>query len=202
MVLYTAVTLTEPKAPPRKPAAHSGKKSATAPGRLALEDERAHFARYAGKRRDAFYPVVRPSRSSAFGAGEPLPVNSAGIASAGMNGTWALTGINTVNGVRSALIENNTTHEIQFLHAGDRWNGLRVVSIEADGVEFMNALQQQTRLTFAEPRPDAAPGGRAQNATANPGAPLPDAAPSSSPTGSVSPQPLLEAIRERSGYQP
>ena len=108
-------------------------------------DLSAHFPRYTGGARDPFAPGVvlpRPKASA--------PSAATARALSAQTG-WTLTGINSVNGVSSALIENAATGESVFLQPGDRWNGLRVVSIKPDRVLFQNALGHQDSLTFAQP---------------------------------------------------
>lgn len=141
VVAYTAVVLTEPETAkrkaPRRPAA-----SARALEGFTEEDMKARFARYAGAPRDAFLPRVVPSRSGAPGAGA-LPFADAGI--------WLLTGINVINGVRNALLENGATGETVFVRSGERWNGLLVFRIEPNAVLFVNDKGKMTRIAFLDP---------------------------------------------------
>jgi hypothetical protein len=98
----------------------------------------AHFARYTGTSRDPFIPGVALDNPDSGGPGSLV------------NGSkWQLTGINSINGITSALIENADTSV--FLKVGDRWNGLRVASISDDAVNFINSLGQVTQLGFAPP---------------------------------------------------
>ena len=130
------------------------------PNGLLPADLKAHFPRYAGGTRDPFAPGVVIAHA--------LPKPAAAPAGRAQTG-WALTGINSVNGVASALIENSATGESVFLQPGDQWNGLRVVSIKSDRVLFRNALGHEDTLTFA-------PASRStRRAPAGPGPPPPAA---------------------------
>lgn len=139
--------------------------AAADPNGILPEDLNAHFPRYSGGARDPFAPEVVIAR--------PKTVTGA---SAGRNRTnatgWALTGINSINGVASALIENSATGDSVFLQPGDRWQGLRVVAIKDDRVVFQNALGREDTLTFAPPADDKT------NASGNPAAGAAPSAPS------------------------
>ncbi len=170
VAVYAWVLLTQPDtpAPTRKvhvlrPAIASADEDAA--------DALVHFARYGGGKHDPFLPHLpasaRPAATQAA-HGEP--------------GKWTLTGISSINGVPNALVESASGDSV-FLHPGDRWRGLRVLSIGTDAVVLLNALGQQTILAF---RPL--------------GASLPDAASGRGfhlqPLGSVSPLPVdLGSIR-------
>ncbi len=128
-----------------------GKKTLTKTGSRAgegitEEDLKAQYARYTGKQRDGFFPKVIPAKSA---LGEAPRGNVLGNLD-----TWNLTGVSVVNKIRSATLENIATKEIDFVKAGDRWNGLRVMAVGEDHVILRNAKEQQTRLTFVEPTPD------------------------------------------------
>lgn len=122
------------------------------------EDLKARFPRYAGGRRDPFVPGVALARRT-------LPEATAMNAQTG----WTLTGISAVNGTASALIENPATGESVFLQPGDRWNGLRVVSIRPDRVLFLNGLGRHDALTFAAPPEDKTGGVSVPSAPSLPG---------------------------------
>ena len=137
---------------------------------LTPQDLAAHFPRYSQvSKRDPFNPLVGGSNAA---ANSPF-----GDASTTANGSWALTGINTVNGIPSALVENATTGESLFLEPGDTWKGLRVLDIATDSVTFVNPLGQQTTLGFVAPSVVAA-------SNAKTSAPLPS-------LSSISPLPAL-----------
>src|SRR5579862_2543204 len=100
-------------------AKHSGSASTTLASAdqnaILPQDYTAHFPRYAGGKRDPFIPLVATAASSSSGAGN--------------QGEWLLTGISSINGVPSALVENSTTGESAFLTNGESWRGLKVKSI-------------------------------------------------------------------------
>ena len=157
VVVYAAVVLTEPEAPPRKPSVRTKRSASTAENGFTEADLTARFVRYSGRQRDAFSPRVVPrkprvARPAPKSAPPPAP-KGAGIASLGTPGSWALTGITAINGVQSALVENGSTKESLFLKVGDNWNGLRVLAVESNAVVLANALGQRTRLTFEETAP-------------------------------------------------
>jgi len=119
-------------------------------------DLNAHFARYVASGKDPFVPAIalRPSTPGVLGGAE-----SGG-------GQWSLTGVNTIDGVTTATVENPASNDSVFLKVGDSWNGLRVTSITSESVAFENALGQPTTLSFpgndvtetgapAKPEPDA-----------------------------------------------
>ena len=141
LAAYALVLNTQPDTPTARRVVRTTRIVQTAdPNGVLPEDLSARFSRYAGGKRDPFTPGVVLTRPKTVSA-------SAGHAQTG----WALTGISSVNGVASALIENGATGESVFLQPGDRWNGLRVVSIRSDKVLFLNALGRTDTLTFAQP---------------------------------------------------
>lgn len=114
-------------------------------------DYSARFIRYVGgNRRNPFTPLI---------------ASSSGAPDDPSNG-WSLTGINTIDGVTSAVLENSGTGDTAFVKPGDRWNGLRVVSIGMDNVILQSGAGLETVLSFPA---DAASG--------------PDDSPSSLPNG-------------------
>ncbi|MCC6445830.1 MAG: hypothetical protein IT210_20545 [Armatimonadetes bacterium] len=164
---YAVVLLTEPEPPARKSAPRSRQRAVRNADGITEADRSARFPRYTGGSRNAFAPVVVPAKPSRLAAlGNDLPQ---GIAAPGTDGVWSLTGVNIVNGVHNALIENPATQESQFLRVGDRWNGLRVAAIQEDGMIFLNALGQETRLTFAQPAAEPVPGGPGSAVPPGPG---------------------------------
>jgi len=104
------------------------------------DDTNVHFPRYVGSNRDPFIPKIA--------ADNPNPNGPGGL----VNGkTWQLTGINSINGQTTALLENSQTQQSVFLKVGDGWNGLTVISISDDAVNFVNSLGQVSQLGFAQP---------------------------------------------------
>jgi hypothetical protein len=104
------------------------------------DDTNAHFPRYVGSSRDPFIPGVSLNDGQTSGSGSMVS-----------SGKWALTGINTIDGTTTALIENSGTSESDFVKVGDTWNGLKVVAISDNSVAFVNALGLPTQLGFAAP---------------------------------------------------
>lgn len=160
VAIYAVVLLTEPEKPVSKP-----KKRTTlgagmaAPAGFLPEDMTAKFEPYEGKSRDAFQPEVLPKQSviKALPLVRTPPSLGNIFSSLGLRGSWTLTGINTVNGTLSALIENPTTGDSAFLKTGDSWNGLQVVDIQPDTVVFLNSLGQRTQLKFVDPNDETTP---------------------------------------------
>ena len=144
VAVYAGVLLTQPDPPAP---AHRLRTARPAPapeaGMLTEADLTSDFARYHGGKRNPFLPPV-PNAARRAAADETK------------RGAWALTGINIINGVPNALLEDGATGESVFLKPGDRWQGLRVLSIGTDAVAFLNALGQQTHLAF-RPLQAAAP---------------------------------------------
>lgn len=156
VAVYAAVLLTQPDAPAPHRRVHTARRATgEADAAVTQADLMAHFARYHAGKRNPFLPKL------------PLvkPQARPGAASGGGRGQWTLTGINIINGVPNALVEDSATGDSVFLKPGDRWRGLRVLSIGTDAVAFLNALGQQTHLAFrpleaVAPEPGArGPGG-------------------------------------------
>ncbi|MBV9851447.1 MAG: hypothetical protein JO250_17400 [Armatimonadetes bacterium] len=150
VAVYAVVLLTQPDTPVRHTVPrHTVRRAAGEADGITEADLTAHFARYVPGKRDPFVPKVVPPKAAA-GRGE---------GPGGARDAWTLTGIYAVNDTLNALVENRATGDSVSLKAGDRWRGLRVVSIGSDAVRFQNALGQQTRLAFAPP-PAEGPGAR------------------------------------------
>jgi hypothetical protein len=181
---YAAVVITEPEAAPKRPTTPTKRAASSLPNGLTEADMKARFARYNAPARDAFKPLVVASKSSVNAA------NRQSQSLLGVDGAWALTGINEVNGTPIAVIENASTRDSQFLQVGDTWKGLRVQSVSSDGLVFVNAQGQQTRLGFVAPAPlnvmPISPGRLVTEPTpAAPGTLVTDAAPPSAREGSA-----------------
>ena len=134
-VAYAIVVLTQPDAPATKHRVHITSHAKAAADDFTDEDLAAHFGRYSPSTPNPFLPALLLGKA----AGSKV--------SAGPSG-WALTGINILNGVPNALLENGKTNDSVFLKPGDGWQGLRVLSIGDDTIVFINALGQQTHLSF------------------------------------------------------
>lgn len=193
VAVYAVVLLTQPDAPVPHRRVHAARRATADADAFAAADLSAHFARYPASKRNPFLsklPPVKPQASLKAGAG------------AG-RGQWTLTGINIINGVPNALVEDSATGDSVFLKPGDHWRGLRVLSIGTDAVAFLNALGQQTHLAFrpleaALPAPGArGPGGFHLQGlgTVSPLAPM--------PVGPVNirPLPVLPPLGSPSGPQ-
>lgn len=156
-VVYVIVLYTEPAKPPKKVTKRSTVGAASAaPQGFLPEDMTAHFAAYQSKGapKDAFRPGISAKRpqTNALPSGPKL----GGLFSPlGTRGSWTLTGVNVINGKRSALIENPLSGDSMFLKVGDLWNGLQVAAIESDTVVFVNSLGQHTELKFMDPADDS-----------------------------------------------
>jgi hypothetical protein len=145
--------LTQPQTPTTTThirASHSAAAAGSTDG-ITQADLHAHFPRYTGTSRNPFAPLV---------AEATLPNGSSpsGFTIAGQGGAqsgWSLTGIDTVNGVTSALVENGKTGESVFLHPGQHWQGFRVAALESNAVILTDPAGQQTRLAFITTVPDS-----------------------------------------------
>lgn len=134
--IYAVVLLTQPDAPTPTHKRLTVRRARADADALSAADLSAHFARYHAGKRNPFLsklPAAKPPVGAAAGGGR---------------GEWVLTGINIINGVPNALVENGATGDSVFLRPGDRWRGLRVLSIGTDAIAFLNALGQQTHLAF------------------------------------------------------
>jgi hypothetical protein len=151
-IAYAAVLLTEPDKPPVKVVRRTAP-AVQAPKGFAEEDLNAVFPRYAARARDAFLPKVMSSKRSVATA--PADGKSAETASGLPAGVWMLTGITSVNGVRTALVENGSAGDSVFLKVGDIWNGMRVAAIEQNSLVMVSPAGRKTRFGF--PAFDEAP---------------------------------------------
>ena len=136
VAVYAVVLLTQPDPPASPRKIHVARRAPAEASDFTQDDLNAHFARYGGGKRNPFLSGLPPAKPGGAAGAQP--------------GQWTLTGINVLNGVPSALVENGTTGESAFLRAGDRWRGLRVASIGPGAVSFVNALGQRTRLAFRD----------------------------------------------------
>ncbi len=62
-----------------------------------------------------------------------------------------LTGISSIDGVQSALLENTASGTNVFLKVGDVWMAHRVTQISDAGVTLINDKGQQMELSFPSP---------------------------------------------------
>lgn len=137
VAIYAYVLNTTPPAASTHRTTHFAKKqTSTLANGITPEDLTAHFPRYAVGAKDPFLPAI-----------DLHPGQAPGVPGSG-GGEWSLTGINTINGVTTATVENPASSDSVFLKAGDRWNGLQVRQVNNDNVIFENALGQETRLSF------------------------------------------------------
>ncbi len=145
-VVYAIVVLTQPDAPVAKRRVHVTRVVHAQADDFTQADLTAHFARYPVSKRNPFLPalLLGGTRAAHTAPGGP--------------GGWTLTGINIINGVPNALVENPSANDSVFLKPGDSWKGLRVASIGSDTIVFVNALGQQTHLSFQVTEKDAGKG--------------------------------------------
>jgi hypothetical protein len=162
---------------PHKPHTNFGTTASQADSNaITPQDLTAYFPRYSGGSRDPFDPVVV--------SGQALRMANGRSAS-----SWSLTGINTIDGVTTALIENSGTGDSVFLKVGDKWNGLRLTSIGSDNATFVDGDGKVTQLSFSDEVSDTS--NTESLATAPPlptGNPLP--VPGTVPTGGIAPFPV------------
>lgn len=149
VVVYAVFFLTQPDAPVTKRRVHVTRVVHAQADDFTQEDLTAHFARYPVGKRNPFLPALLLGNAQ----------NGAKThAVSGGPGGWTLTGINIINGVPNALVENASASDSVFLKPGDGWKGLRVVSIGSDTIVFVNALGQQTHLSFQVTEKDTGKG--------------------------------------------
>ncbi|BDI31629.1 hypothetical protein CCAX7_36800 [Capsulimonas corticalis] len=166
VVAGAVVFLTEPDPPVAHKKVKHTSVTVQTPDGFTDADYNAHFTRYAGGARDAFAAVVTPPKPVAIVKAPPKPNVSAS------KGEWELTGVNTIDGVASAVVENRSSGDVAFLKAGDTWRGLRVVQIATEFLVLENGIGQQTRLAFKTDAPEpAGPMTAAASAPGVPGAP-------------------------------
>ena len=140
------------------------------------EDLTAHFDRYPGGGRNPFMPVITAGTSLSGGGGKS-------------SSTWALTGIDSIDGATTALVENSSTGDSVFLKAGDHWNGLKVVSIGSQSATFEDSYGKITQLSFADQVPDSTDNANTPVAPlTQPNTPFPVSG--SVPTGGIPPFPV------------
>jgi len=145
---YALFLNTQPDKPTTRRVSHTLLSArASDPNGILPADLNTHFTHYTGGKRDPFVPGVTVARLRVQKAAEPPTLS-------GSRTGWALTGINSVNGVRSALIENSATGDSVFLQPGDRWNGLRVAAIQSSSVLLKDGQGHGDTLTFAAPPDD------------------------------------------------
>jgi len=126
------------------PSATSGRikatKSAKASSKGALFDEndfKAKFPRLTDGIRDAFMPVVARTKGRGIktddGIAEPVVIPP--VLTMGESG-WYYTGMAEVNSVPTAIVENTTTGDGEFLKQGQRWKQAVVTRIGSDSISF------------------------------------------------------------------
>jgi len=138
------------------------------------EDLTAHFPRYPGGSRNPFIPAV--VSGSALAAGNKT------------TSSWALTGINSIDGVTTALVENGATGDSVFLKVGDHWNGLHVVSIGSQSATFVDPNGKVTQLSFPLVAPDTTENGSPSAQAPQQNSPFPVSG--TVPTGGIPPFPV------------
>ncbi len=136
VAVYAWVILTQPDAPTPAHKVRATRPAASHAEDLAAADLAAHFTRYQAGKKNPFLPHLPASAGMA-----------AEKTAHAEQGKWTLTGISSINGVPNALVESAAGDSV-FLKPGDRWRGLRVLSIGTDAVILLNALGQQTSLAF------------------------------------------------------
>jgi hypothetical protein len=104
------------------------------------DDDTVHFQPYLGTDHDPFTPGVSQDNATPGGPGSLIK-----------GAKWVLTGINSINGVKNALVEDTATNQSEFLQPGDTWGNLRVVSISDDAINFVNNLGQVSQMGFPAP---------------------------------------------------
>ncbi|MEO7719613.1 MAG: hypothetical protein ABIY70_25700 [Capsulimonas sp.] len=164
VVAGAVVFLTEPDAPVKHTKPRRTNVTVQVADGVTEADLNAHFARYTGGKRDSFAPAVTPVKPAAAVKPTPKPIKVASD-----KGTWELTGVNTIDGAASAVVENRASGDVAFLKTGDTWHGLHVVQIAPESLVLENEIGQKTRLAFKTEEPDT-PSALAASANV-PGAP-------------------------------
>lgn len=156
-VAYAAVVLTEPE----QPAPKATTKKPTAPKvsvtgtEYTPEDLKAKFVALNEMPKNAFKPLV--VRASAESAANAVPPQPNGIPSklTGGTGNWVYSGSVEVNGVTSALLEDQKTGEGIYLKRGQKWFNATVTDIGDESIVLAGPDGTTTRVSVAQP--DAAP---------------------------------------------
>lgn len=139
-----AYILTEPQAAAQRTARERPKTTAsTSKDGFTPADYQAKFPRLTGEVRNVFRPLV--ARKDATG-GDAVP-NGIPASLAGGDGRWIYTGMATVDGMPTGLVENTATGESLFLSAGETWKSASVVQIRPDAL----VLRDATGTTFNIP---------------------------------------------------
>lgn len=122
-------------------------KSSSSTGRTgkgqATKTTEVRFSPYVSRGHNAFMPLVLQER---LAGGDGVGFSPDGGAS-----QWNLTGISTVNGVQTAVLENSSSKEVVFLRQGEVWNGHRLMSVDGTSVLFHTKEGRPIRVNFAEP---------------------------------------------------
>ena len=105
------------------------------------DDYKAKFKPYKSHNMDPFEPGV--SKNSAFAE---FMIGK---------GQWTLTGISVIDGVTSALIENESSGDSALLKTGDRWNGFTVQSVDQGSVCLANSSGVKITMAFANEEPES-----------------------------------------------
>lgn len=107
-------------------------------------DYTARFKKPKGKLRNLFLPLVenKPAATSPTGGTKDLDSVPADFASGEAN--WKFTGVAEINGVRSALLENQDKHRGSFVKEGDHWKSSRLERITGESISLVDAKGQHT----------------------------------------------------------
>jgi hypothetical protein len=111
--------------------------------------------------RDIFLPALldSPDGVNPIKGSDQIPAEVAGGDS-----NWVYTGLAEIDGNRQALLENETSHQSGFVHAGDTWKKSRVVSISPDSIAFISPEGFEHTVLRYIATDKAAPGPTAKSA--------------------------------------
>ena len=115
------------------------RKRTTKDGGLFTEADRtAKFAVYTQPAVDAFKPaILKPAPPVKLPPVDPTQRNGVPLNLTGGEASWFITGWDSLNGSREALIENTATGQTVYVKPGDRWKAARVQSIDVSAVTMV-----------------------------------------------------------------
>jgi len=138
-------------------------RSSTAVKGFTEEDMNAQFAPVADQVQNAFRPLVVPKDSSKASSKEAgVPPNQLPASFASGEEGWIFTGIVYEDGRPSALFENRTTGQGEYLRAGQSWRKLTVGKITPGTVTVAGPGGTLRTLVLMQDPPDPESGGSAR----------------------------------------
>ncbi|MHB8637290.1 MAG: hypothetical protein ACYC96_12545 [Fimbriimonadaceae bacterium] len=123
------------------------------------------FAPVDGRVQDRFVPLVYKAGPATLN-GPAISTNELTIPGnfTGGEPNWAFTGVVDVNGKRSALVENDTSGQSEYVHQGQKWKSSRVAGItenllilrDVSGAQKKVQMQADVQAEIAKEQADLA----------------------------------------------